>query len=42
MNPDAEFYLWAAYAMVVMLCVAELGLLALRDRNIREYLGWLR
>lgn len=42
MNADVEFYLWTAYAMAGVLCIAELGMLALRYRNIRDHLGWRR
>ena len=42
MNDDVEFFLWAAYGMAALFCMAELGLLALRYRNICEYLGWRR
>lgn len=42
MNGDAGFFVWGAYVMVGLLCVAELASLALRYRNIRQHLGWRR
>lgn len=36
---DALF-VWAAYAMGAALVVVEIWLLRLRERSIREYLGW--
>ena len=42
MNGDAGFFVWGAYIMGALLCVAELAALALRYRNIRQHLGWWR
>lgn len=42
MNGDAAFFVWTAYIMGGLLCVAELAALALRYRNIRQHLGWRR
>lgn len=32
-------YVWAAYAVGAALVIAEIWLLRLRERSIREYLG---
>lgn len=42
MNVDASLFLWGAYAMGALLGVAELAVLALRYRSIRQHLGWPR